>query len=442
MFSEIDGAVDGFTGRGVGDVSPTSVRRARPPRGWNSFDGYGLHFHEDVAMATIDVQAGTLAAGGYDHFVIDGGWYNEYDHVPGTRLPLRKSARDVNLDAFGRYLPSRSNFPGGLERIAAYATERGLIPGIHIMRGIPRKAVELDLPVRGTGTTAQQIADPSSVCQWSTLNYGINMRAPGAQEYYDGWVELLAGWGFRFIKADDITAHAAEIEAVATAIERAGVDIGLSLSPGGDTDERHRESYGRADMVRVTRDVWDNGADIDAVFAAWEHWADRQIANCWIDLDMLPIGELLVPFGTQDDGVVAELHGRGAHRTSSLSPGEQRVVITMRALAASPLFLGADLLSSGQDVIDLVTNPDVLACHDSGAMGVLLDRRGHIEMWSCNTDLRRWVGVFNRGDSPAHVKFADVGAIGEIHEAWGHPRGHDTVDVPPHDVALLSMGWV
>jgi len=411
---------------------------ARPPRGWNSFDGYGLHFHEDAAFATIDAQAEHLAPSGFDHFVIDGGWFNEHDHFPGTRLPRRAAALDVHLDAHGRYLPSRSNFPGGLQRIARHAANRGLVPGIHIMRGIPRRAVELDLPVLGTRVTARQVADQTSVCPWSQLNYGIDMRAPGAQAYYDGWIELLAEWGFRFIKADDITAHPAEIEAVAAAIDRVGGDISLSLSPGGDTDERHRGAYGRSDLLRVTRDVWDNAADINTAFEAWEVWVDRQIDGCWVDLDMLPFGELLVPFGQEEAGVVTELHGRGAHRSTALTPGQQRTVLTMRALAASPLFLGADVLSSGPEVIELVTNPVVLACHDTGVMGRLLARDGAIDLWVEPGDQPRWLGVFNRGDDPTTVSLPHHWSDSRLGEAWGHPRADGAVTVPARDVALLA----
>jgi hypothetical protein len=91
----------------------------------------------------------------------------------------------------------------------------GLRFGLHVMRGIPRLAVERDLPVFGTSFTAGALADREHVCAWNSDNFGLDHAHSGAQAYYDSQVALFAEWGVDFIKADDMLApyHAPEIEA-------------------------------------------------------------------------------------------------------------------------------------------------------------------------------------------------------------------------------------
>ena len=81
----------------------------------------------------------------------------------------------------------------------------GLKFGIHLMRGIPRLAVQLNLPVLGTRYRAQDIADTSSICPWNPDMYGVDMRRPGAQPYYDSVFRLYASWGVDFVKMDDMS---------------------------------------------------------------------------------------------------------------------------------------------------------------------------------------------------------------------------------------------
>ena len=40
----------------------------------------------------------------------------------------------------------------------------------------------------------------------------------------------------------------------------------LSLSPGGKVDPHAIESFRMANMLRVTKDIWDEQADIDQCF--------------------------------------------------------------------------------------------------------------------------------------------------------------------------------
>ena len=43
-------------------------------------------------------------------------------------------------------------------------------------------------------------------------------------------------------------------------------NIVLSISPGNDINPEYYETYQRADMIRISRDVWDLQEDIDIIF--------------------------------------------------------------------------------------------------------------------------------------------------------------------------------
>ena len=98
----------------------------------------------------------------------------------------------------------RTGFPSakdgqGFKPLADYVHSLGLKFGIHMMRGIPRAAAHSHLPVLGTETTANEIADPVSICDWNPDMYGVK-DCPESQAYYDSIFELYASWGRGFYK--------------------------------------------------------------------------------------------------------------------------------------------------------------------------------------------------------------------------------------------------
>ncbi len=226
--------------------------------GWNSFDSYGVYLSQEDAMANLEAMAAKLKPHGYEYFVIDNGWFGEYALIPGTRVAAEKHAHDVRLNEWGQVMPSRTYFPDGFGPLAKRARELGIKVGVHLMRGIPRKAVELNLPIRGTPWRAADIANqnPADNCTWCQYNYAVDMTKPGAQEWYDGLIRHIADLGVEFIKYDDIVPYPAEVEAVAKAVAKTGKLIVLSLSPGGKVDPAALGSFRRANLLRVTHDIW------------------------------------------------------------------------------------------------------------------------------------------------------------------------------------------
>ena len=134
-----------------------------PPMGWNSWDCYGTTVTEAEVLANADFMAEHLLRHGWDTIVVDIQWYE-----PTARAGGYNAGAPLHLDDHGRPMPVERRFPSaaggrGFGPLAARVHEMGLRFGLHIMRGIPREAVERDLPILGTSHTAAQVADPGDM---------------------------------------------------------------------------------------------------------------------------------------------------------------------------------------------------------------------------------------------------------------------------------------
>jgi alpha-galactosidase len=437
------------------EVAPT------PPMGWNSWDCYGTTVTEAEVLANAEFMAERMLHVGWDTVVVDIQWYE-----PTARAGGYNDSPPVELDAHGRQVPAVNRFPSaaggaGFGPLADAVHALGLKLGVHVMRGIPRRAVELDLPVLGTSSTARDVADTSSVCSWNPDNYGLDHDHPDAQAYYDSQVAQLVGWGVDLIKADDMLApyHDAEIAAYARAVERAvaspargGRPVVLSLSPGTHLSTAHlphlREN---ATMWRVSDDLWDRWEDVHAQFTRMARWAPHQRPGAWADADMLPLGRI---------GIRAE---RGEDRPSRLTGDEQRTLLTLWCVSRSPLMMGGDLPTTDPGTVAMLTHRDLIELLQHSTDGQEVLREGDLVVWTARgtaggADGARYVAVFWTGDAPTtvHLPASSVGlptrpgARGT--ELWTGaditttPSGAPTtsqaelvLDVPAHGVRLVRV---
>ena len=194
-----------------------------PPMGWNSWDSFGTTVTEDEVLANARVLAERLLPHGWDTVVVDIDW-----HDPAAHAGSYSDGSTLVIDGFGRPLPAALRFPSasggrGFAPLADAVHTLGLRFGLHLMRGIPRLAVEQALPVEGTAWTARDAADTDSVCTWTPDNYGLDHYHPAAQAYLDGLVRQLAAWGVDLVKVDDMLApyHPDAIEAWANEVAAA-----------------------------------------------------------------------------------------------------------------------------------------------------------------------------------------------------------------------------
>ncbi len=344
-----------------------------PPMGWNSWDCYGPTVEEHEVKANADYMAENLKEYGWEYIVVDIRWYVENDKAGGYN---QTDPRYV-IDEYGRYLPAVNRFPSakegqGFKDLASYIHNKGLKFGIHIMRGIPKVAVENKLPIKGTnGITADQIYTTDLQCLWLRDNYTIVADKPGAQEYYNSIFELYASWGVDFIKIDDLSRpyHKEEIELIRKAIDNCGRKIVLSTSPGEtpiDAAEHVRE---HANMWRMVDDVWDTWPHIKHLMDVCQKWYPYIAPGTWPDCDMIPLGRI-------------SIRGeRGADRMTRLTKDEQYTLMTLWTIFRSPLMFGGDLPSNDEFTLSLLTNSEVLDILKNSTNNRLLLNKDSQQIW-------------------------------------------------------------
>jgi len=170
----------------------------RPVLGWSSWS----FLRKEPTAAKIEAQARALQNSGleklgYNYVNLDDFWYQ----CPGSQGP--------NVDPYGRWVTDSSRFPSqgdtdGIQVLADHIHGLGMKFGVYVTPGISKQAVSKNTPIKGTQYTAVQIADPSVTEE----NYnckgmvGISYSKPGAQEFINSWVEMLAAYGVDYIKID------------------------------------------------------------------------------------------------------------------------------------------------------------------------------------------------------------------------------------------------
>jgi len=365
-----------------------------PPMGWNSWDCYGPTVREEEVRANADFMAAHLATFGWKYIVVDIQWYE-----PNAKAGGYRPNAELIMDGYGRLMPAENRFPSaaggaGFKPLADYIHNKGLKFGLHILRGIPRHAVQRNLPIYGTPFHAQDIANLEATSDWIDDMYGIDCTKPGAQAYYDSIVALYRSWDVDFIKADDMLwpYHRAEIEALSKAIQNSGRDIVLSLSPGVNLGIDHADHLRQhSELWRISADIWDRWEDVKTQFERCRAWQPYITPNAWPDADMLPLGHI---------GIRAE---RGVDRKSLLTPDEQITMMTLWAMFRSPLMFGGDLPSMDPFTLDLLTNPDVLRIDQASQRNREVLHQGNSIVWaadSADSD-DKYLALFNSGDDPA-----------------------------------------
>ncbi len=344
-----------------------------PPMGWNSWDCFGPTVEEHEVKANADYMAANMKSYGWEFIVVDIRWFVENDKAGGYN---QKDPRYV-MDEYGRYLPATNRFPSakngkGFSDLAKYIHQKGLKFGIHIMRGIPKKAVENKMPIKGTNNiTADQIYTTELQCPWLKDNYTIMADKKGAQEYYNSIFELYASWGVDFIKIDDLSQpyHQAEIELIRKAIDKCGKKIVLSTSPGETPIESAMHIKKHANMWRMVDDVWDTWPHVRHLFDIAPKWAPYISSGSWPDCDMIPLGRISVR------------GERGNVRMSRLTKDEQYTLMNLWTIFRSPLFFGGDLPSNDVFTLGLLTNSAVIKITQQSKNNRLILQEDNQQIW-------------------------------------------------------------
>ena len=393
------------------DLAPT------PPMGWNSWDSYGLTITEAEYKANVSWFHEHLQPLGWQYVVVDEGWY--------LRTPGQKgAAQGFVMDATGRYQVAENRFPSGFKGLGDWVHAQGLKFGLHIVRGIPRDAVDKNLPIAGSSFHAADAANTSDLCRWNSDNYGLKANA-AAQAYYDSVAQLYASWGVDFVKVDCISKpyQADEIRMMRAALEKTGRPMVLSLSPGPTPVEEADDVRKYAELWRISDDMWDTWlgpegetfpAGLVRQFDRAAAWAPHIQVGHWPDADMLPLGYL------------GPRPGWGEARVSRLTAEESRTLMTLWSMARSPLVIGTNLTKMDAATEALYTNPEVIAVDQHSRENRQLLRKGTMVVWTALPEEGggRYVAVFNLGESTQQVSYSwkELGLAEGSHavrDLWG-----------------------
>ena len=436
-------------GLGHAAEAPGGTLAATPPLGWNSWDSYGLSVTAEEWKSNVDWFHAHLQPAGWQYVVVDEGWYLVHpENAAG------KGDQGYTIDAYGRYTPDIGRFPDGLAGLASYAHSLGLRFGIHIIRGIPKEAVQRNLVIADSTFHAADAADTTDTCRWNPDNYGIKDNAAG-QAYYDSLLKLYAGWGVDFLKVDCIAKpyNEHEVHMISGSIAKAARSIVLSLSPGPTPLTAAADVDNYAQMWRISDDVWDIWNDpaipeggfpqsVRRQFTTLASWMQYQHPGHWPDADMLPIGYL------------GPRPGWGQPRSSRLNHDETRTMLTLWAIARSPMVLGSNLLQLDSFTENLLTNRAMIAVDQQSSNNKELLVDGGLVVWRAD-DAKSTAGkkghyyaVFNLGNTPAPFLYSwkQLSLAGKDHhvvDLWDtQEKGRAEKlqgTLPPHGSALFRV---
>ncbi len=316
-----------------------------PLMGWSTWNYIG----GDPTRANVEAQAAALkssglVAVGYKYVIIDDGYYA----CPGRQGP--------DVDEYGRWVVDPSNFPAvdgvpGLEVVANYVHSLGEKIGFYVTPGISDQAVRENTPIEGTPYTADQIADGISEHNYNCGGMqGINYSKPGAQAFIDSWARELASWGADYIKLDGVgSGDIPDVKAWSEALRHTGRPIHLELSsslPIADASTWAKYSNG-----------WRTGADsecycghpfpltqwgyVQSRFDQVADWAPYGRPGAFNDYDSIELGD-----GPTDEGITAS---------------EEQSMMSLWAMAASPLVINADLTHLDPTDVSYLKNSAVIA---------------------------------------------------------------------------------
>ena len=380
----------------------------RPPKGWNSFDAFGWSVDEDEFIAKVEFCDKHLKQFGYDIMTVDFCWSH-----PGksdiSNPNISETGEKLAMDAFGRLLPSGDRFPSsadgrGFKPLADFVHGKGMKFGIHVMRGMPKQALEFGTPILGSDYTAADAADVSSDhCWWLDHMHPLKMNE-ASQLYIDSLISLYTEWGVDFIKLDDISSPYSETEIVgySRAIEKSPREIILSVSPGATPVEKWDHVSRYTDMWRISPDFWDSWDKLLQNFDLFDKWSAYRVDFKYPDGDMIPFGKI-------------SLRGpMGRPRYSSFTYDEKKSLMAMWCINSSPLILGGDPSTIDSLSFDLLTNRLFLQMDNSAVNAKMIFNKDGLLIWRADDRSNKsikYVSVFNLSDEEVKTPRINLSTI-------------------------------
>jgi len=428
-------------------ASTATTMAATPYMGWSSWsmqsssypglnpNGSYSYLTEANVLKQTDALATKLSAYGYNYVNIDAGWWRDNNWTP-------------EYDQNARQAPDPVRFPDGMQAVADHIHAKGLKAGIYLPVGLEKEAYGGGtVPIwNAPGCTTADIVYPDlrTTNGWDS-SYKLDFDNPCAQKYVDSQAQMLAGWGYDFLKLDGVGPgsnksgdnydNVPDVAAWNQAIAATGRPMHLELSWSLDISQAASwKQYSNG--WRIDTDVecycntlvtWDN-----SVKGRWNDapaWSDKAGPGGWNDLDSLDVGN-----GTMD----------------GLTNAERQSYETLWAINKSPLFTGDDLTQLDSYGLSLLTNREVIGVDQSGSpVARPISTMGDQQVWAAkNADGSFTVALFNLAGAPEAVSayWAALGFQGgaAVHDLWSHQdlgsfRNQITEALPAHGSRLFTV---
>ncbi len=244
----------------------------------------------------------------------------------------------------------------------------------------------------------------------------INYGKPGAQEYINSWVDMLAAWGVDYIKIDGMKdSNAADVKAWSEAIRQSGRPMVLDVTQGSFT-------HALAPTLMKYANQWEFAPDVECY--SCEKGGSSYPLTSWKDIEkrfnyVAEWQPYSGPGGFNDYDSI-EI-GNGSN--DGLTPVERQTQLSLWALGSAPLILGVDLTNLDQlDLQKYLKNTAVLAVDQDSIAAKRVVNTGTQQVFTkmeANGDAI--VGLFNTGSEAEKVS-VKASAAGLPENEGGYSR--------------------
>ncbi len=304
----------------------------------------------------------------------------------------------VGRDAEGNILPDPERFPSGMKALADYVHSKGLKFGLYSDAG-------------------------TATCQGRPGSRGHEFQ--DARQY--------AAWGVDYLKYDWCNTGTQDVKSsysiMRDALQTAGRPIVFSICEWG----RHEPWLWGKDVGNLWRstgditDCWDcEGRYVRGVMQILDQQVDlwqHAGPGYWNDPDMLEVGN------------------------PGLTLSESRAHFSLWSILAAPLMAGNDLRSMSPEVVEILTNGEVIAVNQDrrGVQGHKFRDYGDTEVWRkpLVDDATAFV-LLNRSETEKQIRVR-VDPKAKVRDLWkgsdvgGFDDGWYSAQVPPHDVVMIKV---
>ena len=358
-----------------------------PPMGWNSWNCFGderLNAEKIKEIADAMASSGMKDAG-YEYVVIDDGWATK--------------ARDKD----GHIVVDSTKFPDGIKPVADYVHSLGLKFGIYSSPGCLTCAGNM-------GSLGYEQTDADDFASW-----GVDFL-----KYDWCWYKQPGKDPKETNREDGRPAY----ELMRDCLAKAARPIVFSVNDhfNGDVSGGIEASFpwvkSVAHMQRTSGDIkndWNRMLGcLESSVDLWQYAGP----GFWNDPDMLEVGN------EEKEFLWGELK-----KCVKMNLTEYRTHFSMWCMVAAPLMAGNDLRTMKPEIIDILTNKEMIAIDQDplGKQGRRVRQLADddLEVWVKElSGNRRAVALLNRSSVPAdiNVKWEEIGMNGKrkVRDLWQH----------------------